>query len=270
MQRREPLPVAAPGTPSSPTGEHGAGHLAPTTVEQAIAAYVQEMRACWARSQNPAVASDLAGGLAALFVEAVPSHGRVRTPTRGLPASLGDRPSYRAVGSNRGDANRQHSCGLHAFGARVLQLAGSAGVCVRNALSEARCLRAQRGLPQSVEPEAFVHLLRACQLPGSPRRTQRGHDGAQPRHPLALAGHGAASVSELCGLRLTDVDRVGGTVTVHGKGGQIPHHPLVGGRAARRVRLSGAGSTHADLGARAARGAGSALAHRTAEASDQE
>src|SRR5260370_13418469 len=41
----QPLPVAAPGTPSSPAGEHEAGHLASTTVEQAIAAYVQEMRA---------------------------------------------------------------------------------------------------------------------------------------------------------------------------------------------------------------------------------
>src|SRR5260370_21626243 len=41
----QPLPAAAPGTPSSPAGEHEDGHLTPTTGEQAIAAYVQEMRA---------------------------------------------------------------------------------------------------------------------------------------------------------------------------------------------------------------------------------
>jgi len=39
----QPLPAPTPGTPSSTAGEHKAGHLALTTVEQAIAAYVQEM-----------------------------------------------------------------------------------------------------------------------------------------------------------------------------------------------------------------------------------
>jgi hypothetical protein len=37
------LPTLAPGTPST-AGEHEAGHLALTTLEQAIATYVQEMR----------------------------------------------------------------------------------------------------------------------------------------------------------------------------------------------------------------------------------
>ena len=73
--------------------------------------------------------------------------------------------------------------------------------------------------PKSVEPEAFVHLLRACQLPGSPG----GHNAGMTvrnRAILWLLLDTGLQVSELCGLRLTDVDRVGGTVTVRGKGGQ--------------------------------------------------
>jgi len=42
----QPMHVPAPGTSSSTTGEHEAGHLALTTLEQAMAAYLQEMRAC--------------------------------------------------------------------------------------------------------------------------------------------------------------------------------------------------------------------------------
>jgi hypothetical protein len=41
----QPTPSLAPCMPSSTAGEHKTGHLALTTVEQAIAVYVQEMRA---------------------------------------------------------------------------------------------------------------------------------------------------------------------------------------------------------------------------------
>jgi hypothetical protein len=41
----QPLPAPTPGTPPSTAGGHKAGHLALTTVEQAIVAYMQEMRA---------------------------------------------------------------------------------------------------------------------------------------------------------------------------------------------------------------------------------
>ncbi len=85
--------------------------------------------------------------------------------------------------------------------------------------------KAQRGLPQPVEPEAFVHLLRACQLPGS----HGGHNAgmtARNRAILWLLLDTGLQVSELCGLRLADVDRASGTVTVRGKGGQIRTVPL--------------------------------------------
>jgi len=91
------------------------------------------------------VAPDLAGSLAALSVEAVPSHGRV-LPDRGLLANLVDRVVYRAVAADWGDSNRQHGGGLRAFGARLLQLAGSAGLCARNALSKRRRPQSLAGL----------------------------------------------------------------------------------------------------------------------------
>jgi hypothetical protein len=45
VAQARPLPGPAPETPSRTVGEHETGHLALTTVEQAIAAYMQEMRA---------------------------------------------------------------------------------------------------------------------------------------------------------------------------------------------------------------------------------
>jgi site-specific recombinase XerD len=76
----------------------------------------------------------------------------------------------------------------------------------------------QRGLPQAVEPEAFVLLLRACQLVGSPGGPNAGMT-ARNRAILWLGLPTGLQVSELCGLRLADVDRASGTVTVRGKRG---------------------------------------------------
>ena len=85
--------------------------------------------------------------------------------------------------------------------------------------------KAQRGLPQAVEPEAFVRLLRACQLTGSPGGQNAGMT-ARNRAILWLLLDTGLQVSELCGLRLTDVDRAGGTVTVRGKRGHLRTFPL--------------------------------------------
>ena len=49
-QQSQPLPSPTSGTPNSTPGEHKASHLALTTVEQVIAAYMQEMRVC---GRNP-------------------------------------------------------------------------------------------------------------------------------------------------------------------------------------------------------------------------
>jgi site-specific recombinase XerD len=85
--------------------------------------------------------------------------------------------------------------------------------------------KAQRGLPQAVEPEEFVHLLRACQLPGEPGGQNAGMT-ARNRAILWLLLDTGLQVSELCGLRLADVDRAGGTVTVRGKRGRPRTFPL--------------------------------------------
>ena len=85
--------------------------------------------------------------------------------------------------------------------------------------------QAQRGLPQVVEPKAFVRLLRACQLEGSPGGLNAGMT-ARNRAILWLLWDTGLQVSELCRLRLGDVDRAGGTVTVQGKRGHVRTLPL--------------------------------------------
>jgi site-specific recombinase XerD len=85
--------------------------------------------------------------------------------------------------------------------------------------------KAQRGLPQPVEPAAFVHLLRACQLPGEHGGQNAGMT-ARNRAILWLLLDTGLQVSELCGLRLADVDCTGGTVTVREEKGRPRTFPL--------------------------------------------
>ncbi len=80
-------------------------------------------------------------------------------------------------------------------------------------------------MPQAVEPEAFVRLLRACQQPGSPGGLNADM-AARNRAILWLLLDTGLQVSELCGLRLTDMDRLGGTVTVRTKRGNLRAFPL--------------------------------------------
>jgi site-specific recombinase XerD len=78
--------------------------------------------------------------------------------------------------------------------------------------------KAQQSLPQPVEPEVFIQLLHVCHLPGK----QGGHNAgmsARNRAILWLLLDAGMQVSELCDLRLADVDRTSGTVTVRGKRG---------------------------------------------------
>lgn len=77
----------------------------------------------------------------------------------------------------------------------------------------------QRGCRQVVEPEVFIRLMHACQFPGSPGGPRAGMT-ARNRAILWLLWDTGLQVSELCRLRLTDVDRTAGNMTVPGKGGQ--------------------------------------------------
>lgn len=85
--------------------------------------------------------------------------------------------------------------------------------------------KAQQSLPQAVEPEALVRLLRACQLTGSPGGRNAGMT-ARNRAILWLLWDTGLQVSELCRLRLADVDRSGATVTVRGTRGHMRTYSL--------------------------------------------
>lgn len=79
--------------------------------------------------------------------------------------------------------------------------------------------KAQRCLPQPVETNVFVSLLRACQVPDENAGQDVGMT-ARNRAILWLLLDTGLSVFELCGLRLSDVDGTQGTVMVRGKGGR--------------------------------------------------
>lgn len=78
--------------------------------------------------------------------------------------------------------------------------------------------RAPRGLPHPVEPEAFLLLLRARQLSGQSGGRNAGLT-ARNRAILWLLLDTGVSVSELCALRLANVNYVDGTVMVRGRKG---------------------------------------------------
>ena len=130
-----------------------------------------------------------------------------------------------------------------------------AGVCIRDALSERRRTQSSAGISPTGGAGGVCPPAARLSAPRLARRAQRRLDGAQPRYPLAFAGHGAAGLRVVrftprgCGPRRRNRDHIWKKRTP-------PYVHLVGGRAARRVRLSGAGSSHAGLGARGGRRAG--------------
>jgi site-specific recombinase XerC len=85
--------------------------------------------------------------------------------------------------------------------------------------------KAQRSLPQPIEPTVFIRLLRACQMPDEPARQDQGMT-LRNRAILWLLLDTGLSVSEVCGVCLGDVDRARGTVTVRGKRGDRRTLPL--------------------------------------------
>ena len=162
-----PMHVPAPGALSSSTGEHQVGHLALTTFEQAMAAYVQEMRAC---GRNPKTLQWHQTSLGALgrYLWRQFRHTDVCDLTmeslRTWLTDLSIAPSART-----GVTRTVNTVAAYARSARafcnwlVRQGYVSETLFPKDALP-----KAQRGFPQAVEPEVFVHLLRVCELAGSP------------------------------------------------------------------------------------------------------
>jgi site-specific recombinase XerD len=86
--------------------------------------------------------------------------------------------------------------------------------------------KAQHCLPQPVEAKVFVSLLRACQVPDENAGHQDVGMTVRNRAILWLLLDTGLSVSELCSLHLADVDSTKGTVTVRGKGGRTRTLPF--------------------------------------------
>ena len=215
----QPLPAPASGTPSSSTREHDGGHLALTAFEQAIAAYVQEMcasgRSYKTLQWHQTTLSALRRSLRRQFHfrdECFLTGASLRT----WLAELSIVPSARTGATRTVNTVAAYARSARAFCNWLVRQ----GYVSETLFPQDALPKAQRRLPQAVKPEAFVRLLRACHFPGSPG----GHNAdmmARNRAILWLLRDTGLRVSELCRLRLADVDRAGGTVTVLGKKGRL-------------------------------------------------
>jgi len=220
----QPLPTPASGTPSNSTREGEAGHRALITIEQAIAAYVQEMRTIgrdpktlqWHQTSLGALRRYLSRQFHLTDVRSM-STASLRT----WLSELSIAPSARTGARRTVSTVVAYARSARAFCNWLVRQ----GYVSETLFPTDAVPKAQRGLPQEVEPEAFVRLLRACQLAGE----QGGHNAgmtARNRAILWLLLDAGLRVSELCCLRLADVDRADGTVTVHEKRGHVRTLPL--------------------------------------------
>ena len=131
-----------------------------------------------------------------------------------------DRAVHRAIGSD-GATRTINTVAAYARSARAFcNWLVRQGYVAATLFPQGAVPKAQRHLPQAVEPAAFACMLRACQLAGSPGGQHAGMK-ARNRAILWLLLDTGLQVSELCRLRLVDVDRTGGTVTVRGKRGEL-------------------------------------------------
>jgi site-specific recombinase XerD len=220
----QPLPTPASGTTSNSTRKGEAGHRALITIEQAIAAYVQEMGA---RGRDPKTLQWHQTSLGALrrYLWRQFQLADIGSLTGVcLQAWVSDLPFV--LSARTGATRTISTVAAYARSARAFcNWLARQGYVSETPFPKGLVPKARRGLPQAVESEAFVRLLRACQLPGSPGGKNAGMT-ARNRAILWLLLDSGLQVSELCGLRLADVDRVRGTVTVRGKGGRPRTLPL--------------------------------------------
>jgi site-specific recombinase XerD len=220
----QPMHVPAPVTSSCTTWEHEAGHLALTTLEQAIAAYVQEMRACGCDPKTLQWHQTSLGALRRYLWRKLHLTDVCSLTTASLRTWLTDlsiAPSARTGATRTVNTVAAYARSARAFCNWLVRQ----GYVSETLFPKGAVPKAQPSLLQAVDPEAFVHLLRACQLPGDSGGQNAGIT-ARNRAILWLLPDTGLQVSELCHLRLADVDRVGGTVTVRGKRGRPRTFPL--------------------------------------------
>jgi site-specific recombinase XerD len=211
-------------TLSSITKEHEGGHLALTALQQAMAAYVQEMRASGRAPKTLRWHQTSLSALRRSLQRQFHLRGECFLSGASLRAWLNElsiTPSARTGATRTVSTVSSYARSARAFCNWLVR----EGYVSETLLPKDAVPQSQRGLPQPVEPEAFVRLLRACQLPGSPGGLNAGM-AARNRAILWLLLDTGLQVSELCGLRLAEVDRAGGTVTMRGKKGHLRTFPL--------------------------------------------
>ena len=220
----QPLPSPPSRASSDSTSVREAGHSALFTIEQAIMAYVQEM-AAFGCAPKTLQWHQISLGALRRYLWRQFRLTDVRSLTRAcLQSWVTD---LHIMLSTRIKATRSiNTVVAYARSARAFcNWLVRQGYVSETPFPQDAVPKAQRGSPQAVEPEAFVRQLRACQLPGSPGGQNAGMT-ARNRAILWLLLDTGLQVSELCSLRLSDVDCAGGTVTVCGKGGQTRIFPL--------------------------------------------
>lgn len=74
------------------------------------------------------------------------------------------------------------------------------------------------GLPKTLRPDQVRALLDACE--------PAGRVGSRDRAVIVLIRRLALRTAEVAGLRLDDIDWIGGTVAIRGKGGRVDRMPL--------------------------------------------
>jgi site-specific recombinase XerD len=220
----QPMHIPLSGASSSTNGEHEAGHLAIATLEQAMGVYVQEMRSTgrapktlqWHQTSLSAMLRSLRRQFH-LREEYSLTGASLRTWLTELSVA----PSIRTEATRAVNTVAAYARSVRAFcNWLVRQWYVPETLFPQDAVP-----KSQRSLPQAVKPEAFLQLLRACQLPGE----QGGHNASITLRNRAILWLGlptGLSVSELCRLRLGDVDYAGGTVSVQGKRGHTRIMPL--------------------------------------------
>jgi site-specific recombinase XerD len=208
----------------APACSHEAGPLALTTIAQAITAYLQEMRTC---GRNPKTLEWHQTSLGALqqYLWRQFALTEVRSLTKAsLRAWVAD--LHTAPSAQTGAARAVNTIAAYARSVRAFcNWLVRQGAVPETPFPPGAVPKAQRRLPQVVEPELFARLLHACQLPDEHGGQDTGMT-ARNRAILWLLLDIGLQVSELCSLRLSEVDCAGGTVTVRGKGGRTRTLPL--------------------------------------------
>jgi site-specific recombinase XerD len=183
-------------------------------VERAIQLYLQELMVNERSSKTMEWHRTALGLLQEYLVQKhslFPVSQLTRREVGGWMAFLRSEPS--ATGTRRAVSTlRTYARSAHAFGAFFVQQ----GYLERSPFDTIALPKAEKHRIQLVEPEVFEQLLLACQPPGE-INVFGGRATARNRALLWVFLETGLLVSEVCALRLRDVDRKRGKLRIRGK-----------------------------------------------------